>query len=248
MKKVVVILGNGAPAIGAGNVYLQRLSDQYELFFVEQSNLAVSNIVRTIKRYFKRYGLLSLLNMIILRLYMMLCVKSTVQVAKFENALSVVSLNNGILRKFIASHKPDVILTTGCGILGKKLLKSITVPIINAHCGVCPRYRGMGNIWALVENNTDLLGTTIHYVDEGIDTGSIIGASKLQITETSAFEDLDQISMIQGANMICDFLETGSSDSDFDHESLEDGYYSYPGITHYFGAKTVYIRRFKEGA
>jgi methionyl-tRNA formyltransferase len=49
------------------------------------------------------------------------------------------------------------------------------VPFINMHAGVTPAYRGVhGGYWALAEGRPDLAGTTIHLVDEGIDTGDVI--------------------------------------------------------------------------
>jgi methionyl-tRNA formyltransferase len=43
------------------------------------------------------------------------------------------------------------------------------------HVGITPKYRGVhGGYWSLVNNDENNFGVTIHYVDTGIDTGSII--------------------------------------------------------------------------
>jgi folate-dependent phosphoribosylglycinamide formyltransferase PurN len=36
-----------------------------------------------------------------------------------------------------------------------------------------------GGYWALAENNPQLVGTTVHFVDTGIDTGEVIEQSFL---------------------------------------------------------------------
>ena len=191
--KIVIILGDGTPAVSAGNVYLSRLQSEHSLVYVQQKNLSFFSVKKFLLRHFRKYGFFECLNVISLRLYSLLFVRNLISKPSYENSLNLVSLNDGRLRKFLSKHQPELVVTTGCGVLGKRVLKSISVPIINSHCGVCPRYRGMGNIWALVENEIDLLGTTIHYVNEGIDTGEIISSSKLQLAKKDLFDDLDRI-------------------------------------------------------
>ncbi|MEO6540561.1 MAG: formyltransferase family protein, partial [Ferruginibacter sp.] len=46
---------------------------------------------------------------------------------------------------------------------------------INMHVGITPWYRGShGGYWALYNNDAANFGTTIHIVDAGIDTGSVL--------------------------------------------------------------------------
>ena len=56
------------------------------------------------------------------------------------------------------------------------------------HAGITPAYRGVhGGYWALAEGRTDLVGTTIHLVDEGIDTGGVIEQASFSPTEADTF-------------------------------------------------------------
>tara|TARA_B100001059_G_C17396544_1_gene361658 strand:- start:61 stop:570 length:510 start_codon:yes stop_codon:yes gene_type:complete len=46
---------------------------------------------------------------------------------------------------------------------------------INVHAGVSPYYRGTDcNFWALYDNNPHLVGTTIHLLSEGLDSGPML--------------------------------------------------------------------------
>ena len=46
---------------------------------------------------------------------------------------------------------------------------------INIHTGITPAFRGVhGGYWAIAKGKKNLFGTTIHYVDTGVDTGGII--------------------------------------------------------------------------
>ena len=41
--------------------------------------------------------------------------------------------------------------------------------------GISPYYRGTDcNFWALYDNNSHLVGSTIHYLSKGIDSGPIL--------------------------------------------------------------------------
>lgn len=46
---------------------------------------------------------------------------------------------------------------------------------INIHMGISPYYRGTDcNFWAMFDNNTSLVGATIHFLSKGLDSGKII--------------------------------------------------------------------------
>lgn len=68
---------------------------------------------------------------------------------------------------------PDLIIFTGGNILRKQLLEVPRLGVINVHLGLLPEIRGMSSPeWSLL--NSVPIGISIHYVDEGIDTGPIL--------------------------------------------------------------------------
>lgn len=65
-------------------------------------------------------------------------------------------------------------------------------PTINFHPGLLPYNRGMyPHIFPLVDGTP--AGVTIHYINEGIDTGDIIGQTKIKVTPTMIASDLEDI-------------------------------------------------------
>lgn len=59
-------------------------------------------------------------------------------------------------------------------IFTKEHLEIPELGVINTHNSLLPKYRGRCSLnWALINGETEF-GMTVHYVDEGIDTGSII--------------------------------------------------------------------------
>ncbi len=71
--------------------------------------------------------------------------------------------------------RPDILLVFGSGILREGIIGAFAGKIINLHLGISPYYRGSGtNFWPLVNGEPEYVGATIHYLDEGIDSGKMI--------------------------------------------------------------------------
>jgi methionyl-tRNA formyltransferase len=61
---------------------------------------------------------------------------------------------------------------------------------INCHAGALPYYRGRNILnWALINDEKEF-GITVHYIDEGIDTGDIILQDKYKITDLDDYSTL----------------------------------------------------------
>jgi folate-dependent phosphoribosylglycinamide formyltransferase PurN len=78
-------------------------------------------------------------------------------------------------RVLLNQLKPDLIIVNGTRIISKKTLESVHSTFINIHTGITPAFRGVhGGYWAVATGRKNLFGTTVHYVDTGVDTGGII--------------------------------------------------------------------------
>lgn len=85
------------------------------------------------------------------------------------------SVNDRSCMELLQSIQPDVVIVNGTRIISKKILQCIDAVFINSHVGITPQYRGVhGGYWALANNDKENCGVTIHLVDPGIDTGSIL--------------------------------------------------------------------------
>jgi hypothetical protein len=70
---------------------------------------------------------------------------------------------------------PDVVLVFGTGLLKRPLLDQFPDRVLNIHLGLSPYYRGAGtNFWPLVNGEPEYCGATIHFMDEGVDSGPIV--------------------------------------------------------------------------
>ena len=87
----------------------------------------------------------------------------------------VASVNDPECRALLASLNPAVVAVYGTRILKPATLASVAAPFINYHAGINPKYRGQHpGYWALAEGDAENAGITIHLVDEGVDTGSVL--------------------------------------------------------------------------
>ena len=99
--------------------------------------------------------------------------------------------------------RPDVVLVFGTGILREPFLSGFAGRIINLHLGLSPYYRGAGtNFWPLVNREPEYVGATIHYLDAGIDTGSILAHARPAIERTDGPHDLGNKTIVAAADTL----------------------------------------------
>lgn len=74
-------------------------------------------------------------------------------------------------------------------------------PIINIHPSLLPKYPGLHGISDSYHSGDKTLGITIHYVDEGMDTGPIIAQFTAERADDDSLEDIeDKIHGLEHAN------------------------------------------------
>jgi methionyl-tRNA formyltransferase len=102
--------------------------------------------------------------------------------------IAVGKVNSSQTIESIKNLNPDVILVNGTAIILSKVLESTEAIFINSHVGITPQYRGVhGGYWALRNNDQENFGVTVHVVDKGIDTGSIIYQETTQVKKEDNF-------------------------------------------------------------
>ena len=104
--------------------------------------------------------------------------------------------NNQEAKEEIQKLKPDFILVAAYGqILPKDILD--IAPCINLHASLLPNYRGASPIQESLLNDDSFTGVTSMLMEEGLDSGDILGFQYLKITRTmevsEAFEKLSHI-------------------------------------------------------
>lgn len=116
------------------------------------------------------------------------------------NAKESIELLKSMNIDFIFSFQYDQII-------GKNILSIPKYGAINLHFAPLPKYRGVSPIaWALI-NGEEEFGVTIHYMDQGVDTGDIISQTKFSISEIKTARELYDVCTIKGLNLFKDSIK-----------------------------------------
>jgi folate-dependent phosphoribosylglycinamide formyltransferase PurN len=100
----------------------------------------------------------------------------------------VASVNSDAAREALARLEPAVVVVSGTGLIGAETLRATDAPFLNMHAGITPLYRGVhGGYWALAERRPELVGTTIHLVDESLDGGPVVDWRHFAVTDADSF-------------------------------------------------------------
>jgi len=88
-------------------------------------------------------------------------------------------------------YEPDLFVSMSFNqIFKSEMINLPKLKTINCHAGKLPFYRGRNILnWALINDEKEF-GITVHYVDEGIDTGDIILQETYPITDEDDYSTL----------------------------------------------------------
>ena len=100
---------------------------------------------------------------------------------------------------------PDVLIFTGGNLLRDPLLRIPRLGVLNSHLGLLPEIRGMScPEWSLLCGVP--LGITIHFIDNGIDTGPVLLRKEFQRQEEDTFSELRNRMIAEGINLMGEAL------------------------------------------
>ena len=96
------------------------------------------------------------------------------------------------LMETIEQENVDFIVLAGfMRILGSDFVKNFPNKIINIHPSLLPKYPGLNTHKKVLENKDKEHGVTVHLVDEGLDSGPIIGFIKILVEDDEKENDLE---------------------------------------------------------
>ncbi|MED1467510.1 phosphoribosylglycinamide formyltransferase [Bacillus salipaludis] len=91
----------------------------------------------------------------------------------------------------LTNHQVDFIVLAGyMRLLGPVLLKAYDGKIINVHPSLLPAFKGKDAIGQALDYGVKVTGVTVHFVDEGMDTGPIIAQESVPVTMSMTREKL----------------------------------------------------------
>lgn len=89
---------------------------------------------------------------------------------------------NHSLAEQVAEFRPDLVVSAGfMKILGSTFLERFPGRIINTHPALLPSFPGAHAVRDALAYGVKVTGSTIHFVDEGVDTGAIIAQKPVEV-------------------------------------------------------------------
>ena len=140
---------------------------------------------------------------------------------------------NEALLQVLLDAKPDLVVLAGClVVIPEAVVKAFPNKIINIHPALIPSFCGTGYYGLKVhekalERGVRVSGATVHFVDEGTDTGPIILQKPVMIRDDDTAETLQRRIMEQAEwkimPMAIDLIANGKVRV-VDHKVVIDGY------------------------
>jgi folate-dependent phosphoribosylglycinamide formyltransferase PurN len=179
-----------------------------------------------IKNRLKRYGIIQGVGQLLFILYTRLLKKASINriteiYQQFDLKEEPIAaeyfcerLTDPTLLRHIKQENPDIIIISGVGIIPTSVLQNIRRPIINIHAGITPIFRGVhGAYWALREKKREFIGSTIHLVDRGIDTGQVLKRITFSTTDRDNIATYPILHLAYGIQalkaVLNEFIESG---------------------------------------
>jgi len=96
-----------------------------------------------------------------------------------ENGCRIIEYDAQVDIEFLRKHSVDFVVSYGYRhVVRKFILDYLREKVINLHISLLPLNRGADpNLWSFLEDTPK--GVTIHYMDEGLDTGDIIAQKEV---------------------------------------------------------------------
>lgn len=147
---------------------------------------------RRIRREVRRSGVLGLLDCVLYRLYHRIRFgaeerrwrRDTLEALRARYPAEVAGIptlvttdpNADEVARFIAGRDPEISIAFLKHILKPAVFRIPPGGTLVMHPGICPEYRNShGCFWAIVRGDLDKVGMTLLRIDEGVDTGPILG-------------------------------------------------------------------------
>ncbi|CAL9476133.1 MULTISPECIES: phosphoribosylglycinamide formyltransferase [unclassified Streptomyces] len=88
------------------------------------------------------------------------------------------------LAEAVAAYEPDLVISAGfMKIVGKEFLARFGGRLINTHPALLPSFPGTHGVRDALAYGAKVTGCTVHFVDDGVDTGPIIAQGVVEIRD-----------------------------------------------------------------
>ncbi len=103
------------------------------------------------------------------------------------------SARDAALADWLEQHDVDLVVLAGfMELLGDEFVRHFEGRLINVHPSLLPAFPGLAPIEEAYEHGTRVTGVTVHFVDQGVDSGPIILQEATELSYARGIEDLER--------------------------------------------------------
>lgn len=129
------------------------------------------------------------------------------------NILQPTNLKDKDFLEELKALRADLQIVVAFRMLPKEVWASPKLGTFNLHASLLPEYRGAAPInWAII-NGESTTGVTTFFINEKIDTGSILMQREIKISQTASAGDLHDALMMIGSELIIDTIKYIQTDA-----------------------------------
>ncbi|MGM0477953.1 MAG: formyltransferase family protein [Bacteroidota bacterium] len=174
---------------------INKLDQHFDVMGVVYENRSSKSI--------KSYGLRALTKKVLSRLFFGFIPNTWNKLQKYYEtkfsmldqvpSLEVENINDSKVKQFSSELDSDLIIVSGTSLIkSKNLLTPSRFGIINLHTGLSPYVKGGPNCtnWCLSKGHTHLIGNTIMWINEGIDSGNLILTEQTSLNGNENFFEI----------------------------------------------------------
>ena len=97
------------------------------------------------------------------------------------------------LGDWLEEHEIDLLVLAGfMELLGADFIRRFEGRIINVHPSLLPAFPGIGAIQQAIDSGVRVSGVTVHFVDEGVDTGPIMLQQAFELPYPADIEAIEE--------------------------------------------------------
>lgn len=129
------------------------------------------------------------------------------------------------LRDAVSAGEPDIVVSAGfMRIVGPEFLARFEGRLINTHPALLPSFPGAHAVRDALAYGVKVTGTTVHFIDAGVDTGPIIAQRAVEVREGETESELHERIKEQERELIVDVLRRARVErtgSEVQHETTQ---------------------------
>jgi phosphoribosylglycinamide formyltransferase-1 len=97
------------------------------------------------------------------------------------------------LGDWLEQRRPDLVVLAGfMELLSPEFIQRFAGRIVNVHPSLLPSFPGLQAIERALEHGVKVTGVTVHFVDEGVDSGAIVLQEAVELSYPAGIADIEE--------------------------------------------------------